>query len=626
MFAVPPTPAHHLKFSNAQGDAWLGHKAAALWKCVAGLFVVLTPGFLLQGSASRGISSMEAFSSGLLKSMGTKVRQLAFNLSETEILVEEATNGDPWGPHGTTMGEIARLCFDPAKQKEVMQVLARRLTDTGEEWRHVYKSLLLLEFLVKQGPMKVVYELQGNLSFLEELQRFEYKDKNGRDHGLNVRNRAKELAALVSDQERVLAERDVAQKNKTKYSGVSKSDVMFAPGSVEGGFGGRGRDEFESKPMHAPLGTEGNSPRSPTSDDNPFEATRKRIERLKVHEEPPARPGGGGFGVAGTLNSPLANKKEPKKLSQVKMNPEIAAAFQKMNITPAKPQQSGTVGNASLMNDDLLGGLEDPPARSAENLLGGGIDTLTAPPMPAGTTPRNDGNMGWSAFESGGAQDSQDPPQASDPFSSMVGGTDQGQERPGANDPFSGLVGDPAPIGTPDLLGSGTNSQANAPLPDFFASPAPMQTISQHSDGFGNAGYSSPSPQFNAFSQAQNPTDLQGIPLAPGMQPMGVAGFPQAGGFQAGAMQGPSGNLHSAMQGFPQAPVGMNSGINTGLINPGMPGTTSATNQTAMGLQNSKEPVVTTFGNQSGAAPMRPGASRPATNRKKDPFADLAVL
>lgn len=36
-----------------------------------------------------------------------------------------------------------------------MGVIARRLQDTGELWRHVYKSLLLLEYMLKHGPQKV---------------------------------------------------------------------------------------------------------------------------------------------------------------------------------------------------------------------------------------------------------------------------------------------------------------------------------------------------------------------------------------------------------------------------------------------------------------------------------------
>jgi ENTH domain len=40
---------------------------------------------------------------GYLKSLSTKVKQMALNLTDLEVKVEEATNNDPWGPHGTVM-------------------------------------------------------------------------------------------------------------------------------------------------------------------------------------------------------------------------------------------------------------------------------------------------------------------------------------------------------------------------------------------------------------------------------------------------------------------------------------------------------------------------------------------
>ena len=45
-----------------------------------------------------------------------------------------------------------------------------------------YKALLLLEFLVKQGPAKVADDVAASMSVLDRLQRFEYKDPNGKDH------------------------------------------------------------------------------------------------------------------------------------------------------------------------------------------------------------------------------------------------------------------------------------------------------------------------------------------------------------------------------------------------------------------------------------------------------------
>ena len=51
--------------------------------------------------------------------------------------------------------EITKASYDLENYKQIMGVIARRLQDQGEEWRHVYKSLLLLEYMSKHGPQKV---------------------------------------------------------------------------------------------------------------------------------------------------------------------------------------------------------------------------------------------------------------------------------------------------------------------------------------------------------------------------------------------------------------------------------------------------------------------------------------
>ena len=50
--------------------------------------------------------------------------------------------------------EITRAAYDIENYRQIMGVLARRLQDQGEDWRHVYKSLLLLEYMAKHGPQK----------------------------------------------------------------------------------------------------------------------------------------------------------------------------------------------------------------------------------------------------------------------------------------------------------------------------------------------------------------------------------------------------------------------------------------------------------------------------------------
>ena len=56
-------------------------------------------------------------------------------------------------------------------------------------------------------PDQVVEELVSNVTVVEKLTFFDHKDANGKDWGLNVRQRAKELVSLINDPERMRAER-----------------------------------------------------------------------------------------------------------------------------------------------------------------------------------------------------------------------------------------------------------------------------------------------------------------------------------------------------------------------------------------------------------------------------------
>lgn len=72
-----------------------------------------------------------------------------------QVKVREATSNDPWGPSSTLMSEIADLTYNVVAFSEIMQMIWKRLNDHGRNWRHVYKALVLLEYLIKTGSEKV---------------------------------------------------------------------------------------------------------------------------------------------------------------------------------------------------------------------------------------------------------------------------------------------------------------------------------------------------------------------------------------------------------------------------------------------------------------------------------------
>lgn len=69
------------------------------------------------------------------------------------------------------------------------------------------------------------------------LRQFHFIDQNGKDQGINVRNRAKELAELLSDVDRIRAERKKARANRNKFGGVEGGSGMGGFSS-SGGFSG----------------------------------------------------------------------------------------------------------------------------------------------------------------------------------------------------------------------------------------------------------------------------------------------------------------------------------------------------------------------------------------------------
>ncbi|XP_034869185.1 clathrin interactor 1 isoform X3 [Mirounga angustirostris] len=148
------------------------------------------------------------------------------NYSEIESKVREATNDDPWGPSGQLMGEIAKATFMYEQFPELMNMLwSRMLKDNKKNWRRVYKSLLLLAYLIRNGSERVVTSAREHIYDLRSLENYHFVDEHGKDQGINIRQKVKELVEFAQDDDRLREERKKAKKNKDKYVGVSSDSV-----------------------------------------------------------------------------------------------------------------------------------------------------------------------------------------------------------------------------------------------------------------------------------------------------------------------------------------------------------------------------------------------------------------
>ncbi|CAG8953186.1 hypothetical protein HYFRA_00003386 [Hymenoscyphus fraxineus] len=174
-----------------------------------------------------------------------KVQNAVMNYTEMEAKVREATNNEPWGASSSLMQEIANGTYNYQLLNEIMPMIYKRFTEkAAEEWRQIYKALQLLEFLIKNGSERVIDDARSHLTLLKMLRQFHYIDMNGKDQGLNVRNRAKELAELLSDVERIRAERKKSRATRNKYTGVEGGAGLGGGMSTSSGrYGGFGSEE-----------------------------------------------------------------------------------------------------------------------------------------------------------------------------------------------------------------------------------------------------------------------------------------------------------------------------------------------------------------------------------------------
>ncbi|CAO2643504.1 Epn2 [Lemmus lemmus] len=170
-------------------------------------------------------------------SIRRQMKNIVNNYSEAEIKVREATSNDPWGPSSSLMTEIADLTYNVVAFSEIMSMVWKRLNDHGKNWRHVYKALTLLDYLIKTGSERVAQQCRENIFAIQTLKDFQYIDRDGKDQGINVREKSKQLVALLKDEERLKTERVQALKTKERMAqvatGVGSNQITFGRGSSQ---------------------------------------------------------------------------------------------------------------------------------------------------------------------------------------------------------------------------------------------------------------------------------------------------------------------------------------------------------------------------------------------------------
>ncbi|XP_058812259.1 telomere length regulation protein TEL2 homolog isoform X2 [Topomyia yanbarensis] len=317
-----------------------------------------------------------------VRELADKVTNVVMNYTEIEGKVREATNDEPWGPTGPLMQELAHATFTYEHFPEVMSMLWKRmLQDNKTNWRRTYKSLLLLNYLVRNGSERVVTSSREHIYDLRSLENYTFVDENGKDQGINVRHKVRELIDFIQDDDKLREERKKAKKNKDKYIGMS-SEAMGGSMRYSGGGGGEyggyrdswdsrrteerdneGRDRFEYDYQY-----DGEREDSDTESNGPSSNRYYDKERSK---SPATRQSSSvsthSAGISTSLTtSTTATTAVEKKINLNIKSPSVAAATVKANVAAAaaKSAKKINMGAASNYGKSTDLGINSPTHRN----------------------------------------------------------------------------------------------------------------------------------------------------------------------------------------------------------------------------------------------------------------------
>lgn len=108
-------------------------------------------------------------------------------------------------------------------------------------WRVVFKGLSLLEHLIKNGSERCVDDARNHAHTIKSLHQFNYYEGTI-DRGHGVREKSKQIAEIMGDDERIREERQKAKKLRERF-GASGSTASSGGGGGGGQYPGYGNDD-----------------------------------------------------------------------------------------------------------------------------------------------------------------------------------------------------------------------------------------------------------------------------------------------------------------------------------------------------------------------------------------------
>ncbi|XP_052767053.1 epsin-2-like isoform X1 [Mya arenaria] len=358
--------------------------------------------------------------------MRRTLKNVVKNYTDAQVKVREATSNDPWGPSSTLMTEIADLTYNVVAYTEIMQMIWKRLNDHGKNWRHVYKSLVVLDYIIKTGSEKVAQQCKENIYAIQTLKDFQYQEDN-KDQGMNVREKAKQLMSLLKDDERLRNERAKSLKAKERFA-QSSQGVGSQPSRSASAESPTFRSDSSDSPVH-----------------------RRRHSNTELDTARPASIGEEELQLQ--LALAMSREEHDEQVRRQKSDDiKLQMAIDESRRQQAENRTLASMAGQARQTSDPWGSPAAPQNKTSDPWGA----SLPAPPGSHHKAPAGVQNDPW-----GSPAHQAPPPVTADPWSSPPSSQEQDVE---SNDPWSSPA--PSPWG-----GGASSAGTSSPFDSTFQSP-----------------------------------------------------------------------------------------------------------------------------------------------------------
>jgi hypothetical protein len=164
------------------------------------------------------------FMVGKLKHEVIKLKREAKQTLELETPLEkairEATSNDNWNVSNTHLLELAQYSRSYEDRQKMMAKIWERLKSNPEKWHRHIKTLTLVEYLLKNGPDEILWELQNDVGTLRKQEHFRCGDEGG---AKAIREKAQAVLTLMTDKDTLHGAREEAANQRARFAATSSS-------------------------------------------------------------------------------------------------------------------------------------------------------------------------------------------------------------------------------------------------------------------------------------------------------------------------------------------------------------------------------------------------------------------